>query len=97
MTDAALAFHIPLLYVLNGAQGILVLIVLLRDLGRQRQLKAIEKDLEKLPETLKKHDDELVARTGREFYVQLGHVMADRAEGRAFGQRRASDVGGTKV
>jgi len=94
MSDT-LAVQITALWVLNGMQGCLVLVVLVLFVLTGRRLSKVEKTLEDLPEMMRRHDDELVRAQGREFYDQISKLLYENGQARALGGRRASDGKGT--
>ena len=67
--------HIPVLYTLNGVQGVLVLAVLAAFVLILRRQKAFHK-------AQLKHDEELVARVSGAFWEQVNAAMDARAEAR---------------
>lgn len=80
--------HIAILYVLNGVQGVLVMIVLLTYGRAMQRIEAVEGVLKGLPDAMRAHDDELADKIGRKVYDQMSRLMYQQAEQRAIGRRR---------
>ena len=90
MSDT-LAVQITALWVLNGVQGCLVLVVLVLFVLTGRRLGKVELTLERLPEMMRKHDEELVKAQGLETYNQISRLLYENGQARLLGGRRSSD------
>jgi len=88
-----LVLQVAMLWVLNGVQGCLVLVVLVAMVRSNRRLTAVEVSIAALPEVMRHHDDELLERTSKQFYDQVSRLLYEQAERRALGNRRREPEG----
>ena len=89
-----LVLQVALLWVLNGVQGCLVLVVLASVVRSNRRIAAVEVAMAALPEVMRRHDDELLERTAKQFYDQVSRLMYEKAERRVLQENRRRESSG---